>query len=84
MLDKCGYRIGVLYMRQKFIEFWHNNQVQNQKELYDNATSFLIKNSGIKLIGKGTKDIVFSIWDFEGVLLYIELCGADCEYRFLN
>lgn len=71
-------------MKQKFIEFWHNNQVQNQKELYDNATSFLIKNSSIKLIGKGTKDIVFSIWDFEGALLYIELCGGDCNYRFLN
>ena len=71
-------------MRRIFIEFWHNNQVQNQNELYDNVTRFLIKNGGIKVIGKGLSDIIFSIWDFEGLIIYVELCGGDCNYRFLN
>ena len=71
-------------MRRIFIEFWLNNKAQNQQEVYDNVTRFLIKNGGVKIVGNGLRDIVFSIWDFEGLIIYVELCGGDCKYRFLN
>lgn len=67
-----------------FAEIWSNCQSQNSKETYNNVTMFLLKNGGKKLAGKTTKFLVFSIWKFDGLMIYIELFGADCNYRILN
>ena len=67
-----------------FAEIWSNCQSQNSKETYNNVTMFLLKNGGKKLIGKTTKSLVFSIWKFDGLMIYIELFGADCNYKILS
>ena len=71
-------------MRKQIIDFIRNNKEANQEAVYSDVTRFLIKHHGIKLIGKGTIDIVFSVWQIEDILIYIELHGADFNYTFLN
>ena len=75
---------GVLNMRKTIIDFINNNMKMNQEEIYCDITKFLIKHHGIKIIGKNTINIVFSVWQIGDVLLYIELHGADFNYTFLN
>ena len=67
-----------------FAEIWSNCQSQNSMEVYNNVTSFLLKNGGKMLAEKSTKFLVFSIWKFDGLMIYIELFGDDCAYRILN
>ena len=67
-----------------FAEIWSNCQSQNSIEVYNNVISFLLKNGGKMLAGKGTKFLVISIWKFDGLIIYIELFGGDCSYRILN
>lgn len=72
-------------MRKQIIDFILNNSIIVDKNaVYCDVTRFLKKYHGVKLIGKGTVDIVFSIWQVEDVLIYIELHGANFSYRFLN
>lgn len=67
-----------------FAEIWSNCQSQNSIEVYNNVISFLLKNGGKMLAGKGTKFLVVSIWKFGGLMIYIELFGDDCSYKILN
>ena len=67
-----------------FAEIWSNCQSQNSKEVYNNVTIELINNGGKMITGKSTNFLVFSIWKFDGLMIYIELFRADCTYRILN
>lgn len=71
-------------MRKAIIDFIKNNMRADQEGVYCDVTRFLIKHHGVKLIGKGTVDIVFSVWQIGDILIYIELHGADFNYTFLN
>ena len=67
-----------------FKEIWSNCQSQNSMEVYNNVTIELINNGGKMLAGKSARFLVFSIWQFDGLIIYIELFGADCNYRILS
>ena len=67
-----------------FKEIWSNCQSQNSMEVYNNVTKYILNNGGKMLAGKSTKFLVFSIWKFDGLMIYIELFGADCTYRILS
>ncbi len=53
-------------------------------EVYNNVTYFLLKNGGKMLVGKSAESLIFSIWELKGLMVYIELFGADCNFRILN
>ena len=67
-----------------FKEIWSNCQSQNSMEVYNNVTIELINNGGKMLAGKSARFLVFSIWKFDDLIIYIELFGADCNYRILS
>lgn len=67
-----------------FAEIWSNCQSQNSMEVYNNVTKYLLNNGGKMIAGKSAKFFVFSIWKFDGLMIYIELFGDDCGYRILN
>ena len=67
-----------------FKEIWSNCQSLHSEETYNKATIALINNGGKMLVGKSAEFIVFSIWKFDGLMIYIELFGADCTYRILS
>lgn len=67
-----------------FAEIWSNCQSQNSMEVYNNVTSYLLKNGGKMLVGKSAKFLVFSIWEFNGLMIYVELFGADCNFKILS
>lgn len=67
-----------------FAEIWSNCWTQNSKEFYNNITIALINNGGKMLVGKSAEFLEFSFWEFEGLMIYIELFGDDCSYKILN
>ena len=67
-----------------FAEIWSNCQSQNSMEVYNNVTKYLMNNGGKMLVGKSAEFLEFSIWKFDGLMIYIELFGADCTYRILS
>lgn len=71
-------------MRKKIIEFWENITEQNQQKVYDNMTSFFIKNHGYKVVGKAINSLVYSIWQFDDCTVYLEVHGGDCYYLFVD
>lgn len=67
-----------------FKEIWSNCQSLNSEETYNKVTIALIKNGGKMLVGKSAEFLEFSFWEFEGLMIYIELFGDDCSYKILN
>ena len=67
-----------------FAEIWRNCQSQNSMEVYNNVTKYLMNNGGKMLVGKSAESLIFSIWELNGLMVYIELFGADCNFRILN
>ena len=67
-----------------FKEIWSNCQSLNSEETYNKVTIALIKNGGKMLVGKSAEFLEFSIWKFDGLMIYIELFVADCTYRILS
>ena len=81
-----------------FAEIWSNCCITNLlknlplqtlkalsgENVQNNVTKYLLNNGGKMLAGKSTKFLVFSIWKFDGLMIYIELFGDDCGYKILN
>ena len=67
-----------------FAEILSNCQSQNSMEVYNNVTEYLMNNGGKMLVGKSAKSLIFSIWELNGLMIYIELFGDDCTYRILS